>query len=249
MSDNDNQPTASLFERRVTRREMLLTSGGALAGVLLLASCGGSQEEGAQKSAPPVAGSFVGEASDAATAPFVALVASGATEEEGGDEREVRAYLCDGDRINEWFWGTAVGNEIDLSSENDARLQASLAPESATGQITLSDGTTSFPFEAELASGVAGLYDVVLTEEGLLGGTAEGGGRLEGRISEEPNAEGLYPITGTVSAPEGSSVEVEVFTEEAEPAEGRWVVLADGRVKGGKKGRPTRGFTDPEPIP
>src|SRR5829696_7979245 len=57
---------------------------------------GGSKEEGA----PPVTGSFVGVAPDAAPEEeaFVALVASG-TEEEGEAQRQVRAYLCDGQSI------------------------------------------------------------------------------------------------------------------------------------------------------
>ena len=61
---------------------------------------GGSKEEGA----PPVTGSFVGVAPDATPEgeAFVALVASG-TEDEGEAQRQVRAYLCDGQSINEWF--------------------------------------------------------------------------------------------------------------------------------------------------
>ena len=71
---------------------------------------GGSKEEGA----PPVTGSFVGVAPDAApqAEAFVALVASG-TEEEGEAQRQVRAYMCDGQFINEWFnEGSVEGNEL-----------------------------------------------------------------------------------------------------------------------------------------
>ncbi len=245
MTGNDNRPTGSLSERRVTRREMLLTTGGALAGVLLLAGCGGG--EGAQKKSapPPVAGGFVGEVPEAATNPFVAIVADVPEGEGGGDEREVRAYLCDGDRINEWFWGSAGGNELELSSDGGARLEGNLAPDTSTGQITLPDGR-SFPFEARLAGGVAGLYEVTVSEEGLVRGISEGGGRLEGRLAEEPNEEGLYPLSATVTAPDGTSQDFEALAPDAEPAEGRWVVLEDGRVKGGKKGLQTRGWSEPE---
>ncbi len=45
----------------------------------------------------------------------------------------MRAYLCDGQDINEWFWGTTEGNDLDLTSEGEAGLEGSLASEAATG--------------------------------------------------------------------------------------------------------------------
>ncbi|MCA1718856.1 MAG: hypothetical protein LC781_19205, partial [Actinobacteria bacterium] len=168
--------------------------------------------------------------------------------EEQGAERDVRAYLCNGDEINEWFTGTASGNDLALSSESGGQLEGSLSPDASTGTINLEDGT-SFPFKTELASGVAGLYDVTVSDDGQLRGSSEAGGRLEGRISEERNGEGLYPVTGTVTAPDGPSQEVQAVGPEAEPAEERWVVLADGRVKGGKKGVQTKGCSDPTTEP
>src|SRR5918997_685032 len=90
----------------------------------LIAGCGGSggeygggspQQQEEQKAAPPVTGSFVGEASDAEA--FVAIVATSLEVE--GQERDVRVYLSDGERLTEWFTGTAEGNELDLTSEGD----------------------------------------------------------------------------------------------------------------------------------
>jgi hypothetical protein len=126
-------------------------------------SGGGSKEEGD----PPITGNFAGLAPDAApeAEAFVALVATG-TEEEGEAQWQVRAYLCDGQSINEWFnEGSVEGTELDLRAEGGPRLLGSLASEAATGTITLDDGE-SFTFTADLASGVAGLYDVNISDEG-----------------------------------------------------------------------------------
>ncbi len=210
----------------------------------LVVGCAGPQQ---QSTAPPVAGSFVGEVPEADA--LVAVVAASPQEAEGGeDQREVRAYLCDGNEINEWFTGTATENDLDLSSDGGSRLEGNLTPDTASGTITLSDGR-SLPFAAELASGVAGLYDVTVSDDGLLHGSSESGGRLEGQVAQEPNQEGTYPITGTITAPDGPTLEIEAFASDAEPAAGRWVVLSDGQSKGGKKGSPTRGFVDPDTQP
>src|SRR3990170_5064707 len=152
---------------------------------LLAAGCGGSggeygggsppQEE--QKDAPPVTGSFVGEAPDEEA--FVAIVA--VSPEEEGNERDVRAYLCDGESVTEWFTGTAEGNELDLTSEGGARLEGNLSTEASTGTITLEDDTT-LTYTADLARGVAGLYNVTISEEGRGRGTSETGGPPEGPL-------------------------------------------------------------------
>ncbi len=221
----------------------------AVLGGLLIAGCGGAGQVGGQEdaqkkeSAPPVAGSFVGEIpgigedvpdNDA----FVAVVATSAQE----SVREVRAYLCSGGAINEWFWGSAEGNKLDLTSEGGAQLEATLTPETATGTITLDDGTSS-TFTADLATGIAGLYNVNLLEDGRVIGTSETGNRLEGRVADEPREDGLYPITGTIIVPDGPTQNFKALTASTEPAEARWVALPDGRTKGGRKGEEGAGFS------
>ena len=58
---------------------------------LLVAGCGGG---GPQGDSPPVTGSFLREVPDEEA--FVAIVAA-SPDEEVGQERDVRAYLCDGE--------------------------------------------------------------------------------------------------------------------------------------------------------
>ena len=134
---------------------------------------GGSKEEGA----PPVTGSFVGVAPDAAPEgeAFVALVASG-TEDEGEAQRQVRAYLCDGQSINEWFnEGSVEGVEFDLTSDGGAQLLGSLKQDVdsswVSGQIFLADGTV-LGFSMPPARGITGLYNVNVSSDGRMRGTS-----------------------------------------------------------------------------
>ena len=205
----------------------------ALALWLVVGCAGGQQSSSAQKESARVAtGTFVGEAPEADA--FVALIASEA--EQGGEGgRQVRAYLCDGMTLNEWFWGTAAGNNLDLSSEGGARLAATLSPESTSGTITLPDGQ-AVSFRTSPASGIAGLYDVSFASDGTFSGTSADGARLlEARLGEEVNP-GIRRIGGTITPSEGEPHDVEAFSgTEAQPGEYRWIVLSDGQAKGGPK--------------
>ena len=221
---------------------------------LLSAGCGGAEQGGGQggggqdgaqeeKSTPPIAGSFVGEIPNIAEGDvdndaFVAVVATSAQE----GVREVRAYLCSGGAINEWFMGSAEGNKLDLTSEGGAQLEANLTPETATGTITLDDGTSS-TFTADLAKGIAGLYNVDLLGDGRVIGTSETGNQLEGQVADEQGENGLYPITGNISVPDGQTQNIEAFAAGTEPAETRWVVLPNGQIKGGKTKGTGAGFS------
>jgi hypothetical protein len=238
-------PTTSINELR--------TKTAALSAIalwlLVIVGCGGGggQQGGSkEESAPPVTGNFAGLAPDADA--FVALVASGTEEEEGQAQRQVRAYLCDGQSINEWFnEGSVEGNELNLRSEGGASLEGSLATEAATGTITLDDGE-SFTFTADLASGVAGLYDVNISEDGQLRGTSENGGRLEGMVAHQLEEDGLYPVASIVTAPEGQTLELVAVSDDIEGGGYRWIVLEDGEVKGARKSVATgssSGYIDP----
>jgi hypothetical protein len=191
---------------------------------------------------------FVGEAEHvAAGEAFVALVVAEA--KPGAEAREVRAIIY-GDtqnEIQEWFPGVATADHLDLVSENGAQLRGQFTAEGASGTITLADGT-ALTFEAVPTTGVAGLYTVMLLPDGRLEGTSERGARLEGQLLAEPEEEGIYPLIGTITPPDGPPQEFEVhffFVPRGETINARFVVLPDGRMKGGARRRDDDKFTCP----
>ncbi len=227
-----------------TRREAWSTTK-ALVSVLMLwllvTGCAGQQEEEGgsgeapeeeeKKGAPPVAGSFVGEAPDAGA--FLAVVAD--VPEGEGDEREVKAYLCDGQTVSDWFVGSVVGNDLRLSSDSGAQLEGELTRDAATGTITDPNGDP-ISFEAPLATGIAGLYNVDISSDGALSGTSQTGGQLEGQLGNILGENDTYPVRGTITPPDGQPEDFKALTSPDTTDQHRWIVLADGQIKGGNVG-------------
>ena len=198
---------------------------------LSVVGCGGQQQGGSQgkeeESPQLVTGSFVGEIQEIDS--FVALVAD--EPQDGEEAREVRAYLCDGLTINEWFRGSVTGDDLDLSSENEVRLKGQLTSDAATGTFTNLNGD-SVPFEASPATGIAGLYNVTLSDDGTLSGTSERGGQLEGQLGDQLQ-DGSYPVSGTITSPDGETQDFEAFASPEASGNLRWIALPDGRIRGG----------------
>ncbi len=223
MLDNDHQPPVSLLKRRITRREMLLTTGGALAGILLVGCTGGQEQPSG-----PVSGEFVGI--DVGSSPndfyplMVAIIAEKAGED--GEERDIRAYVCDGQDITEWYWGTATGNTIDLTSETgEAQLQAELMQDEASGTFTLS-GSEPIDFITNRATRAAGLYDVVITPDGAISGVSWGGNVLAAQIIPRDATDGsgrTSVVEGTITLPDGATIDyLESHEGVSQTAEGTW---------------------------
>jgi hypothetical protein len=189
----------------------------------VLVGCAGSGQDD-QAKASLVAGSFVGQTAENEGA-LVALLASGPAEE-GEDEREVRAYLCDGVEMDEWFRGTVSGNELDLSSDGGAQLEATLTPEAANGTITLDDGRY-FTFAAKPAAYGSGLYNVNILEDLSFSGTSEAGGRLEGQIAQASDSEDLHMVTATGTSADGESFDSDpnkTWVSDPSPGDARLIV-------------------------
>lgn len=234
-------------------RSAFLCSMASMLFLALMVSCGGSgggspekeQEAAQEEQQAPVAGQFVGELSDA-TNTFLALVAD---EPQNGEEaRGVRAYICDGADISEWFVDEVSADEVQLTSEGGAQLAANLTPETATGTITLPDGQ-SLDFEAPPATGIEGYYPVTVSPDGQLSGTTWGDARVEGQVT------GQGVLSATFTPPEGEAVNLEASDPILQfDEEWRWIVLTEGgqpRLKGSKVGKsgglsighPDTGFT------
>ena len=210
--------------------------------LLLVAGCASNQEQEKGGAAPVVAGHFVGDATPSTTQhTFVTIAANSA--EEGSDTREVRAYLCDGQQISEWFRGSVSGNNLDLTSDSGAQLKGSLAPEAATGTITLPDSEKSFTFTLKPASGPAGLYNVSIADDGSFIGTSERGGRMEGKISQQADSQGYYPFAGTITPPDGQPADFNVEANDTSPGDARLIVSGDLHMVGaGKRSGSETGF-------
>ena len=192
---------------------------------------GGQQDEHTTRG--PVVGEFVGKVPDSDA--FVALVSE--KPKEGEEKRKVRVYLCDGQEISEWFVGQARSNELDLSSEGGARLDARLTDAVATGTIMLPNGGgEALSFEASPATGVEGFYVVsVPTEEGQVSSTSIRGAQIQGsRSGAQVGATITPPEEGT-----GKPVDFNVSVPSLEEGDNRWILLAGGGklgIKGAKKG-------------
>jgi hypothetical protein len=86
--------------------------------------------------------------------------------------RKVIAYVCDSQQVAEWFDKKNVkGNRFSLTSDDSARLKATLTKTTARGTITLADGT-KLAFAAPLANEPAGLYraEQTIASQDYLGG-------------------------------------------------------------------------------
>lgn len=140
-------------------RAALFAAGLLMLGLLLGACGSGSAAQKEEEAAPASEEELVTE-TFAGVLPgseaFVAVVTS--------PENNVLAYVCDNERIAEWFLGSVEDGSLDLASNSGARLRAEFTPGEARGTLTL-DGE-EFPFTAEPVEGESGLYRATKTVDG-----------------------------------------------------------------------------------
>jgi len=168
-----------------------------------LASCGGAQ---------PITGEFVGPAQGQADV-LVAIVAK---------EGQVIAYACDGKNVAEWFTGQRDGNRFTLDSVNsEARLVGEIGEAEVTGSLTFKDGTEA-AFRSARSKGAAGLYALKITEGPASAAIVEGlsglGTKLDARFADEV-------LAGTLTLPDGKSLEFRSRKAGDPPPEGIWRVI------------------------
>jgi hypothetical protein len=244
-----------VYARSVSRPKLIGPFVLALALWLLLVGCAAQGEEGEgrgqeESAQAPFTGSFVGDDvfvidDNSRVGAFLALVAQ--EPEEGAGQQEVRAYLCDGRSISEWFnEGSVEGVEFHLTSDGGVQLDGSLKQDVdsswVSGTITLADGTV-LGFGMPPATGIAGLYDVSISG-GELSGTSEGGAQLEGRLGDTPQEDGLSPVVGIITPADGQPQYFQAFATPDASGELRFIILEDRRIKGGPKKGEGEGFVE-----
>ena len=182
-----------------------------------------------------------------------AAQSAGETTTASGGERKVQAYVCDGlpQGTAEWFAGQMPGNTLELTSvSGNARLQAVLSEEVATGTVALADGTLR-RFAASAAHEGAGLYEVIVASDGRRSGTSANGAKDEARVSSD----GVW-TWGTIRLPSGEAVDYKRrqtvgYQEGAKPDTYMTIVLPGAereRGRGGevKTGQPSSNFISSE---
>lgn len=206
---------------------------------------------------------FVGEAQHVpAGRAFVGVVVAEA--EPGAETREARALIY-GESANgilEWFPGSVTGDQLDLVSENGARLTGELTADGVSGEITLADGTT-VDFGLVPATGVAGLYTMTMLPGGHVEGASEQGATLIGQLIPGVTDEDHGRFAGTFTSADGTvtksfdnfanaqgegetvSLEHAVHIPLVSSGNARLVVLADGEFRGGAKKKGGQGFSWP----
>jgi len=220
----------------VSRRTALRLGGGALLATGILAEHGSVTAQG---STPQPAGTpvpFDGKAFVGMTDRpdlFVAVVI-------GADE--ARGYLCDGTSLVAWCTGPAGTDPLSLVSEDGTQMTVVPAGANLEGSATLAAGET-VAFTATPATGIAGLYEVVVDGRRITGAAA-GDLRLEGVVAGTL-PDGTLLLAGAVALPAGGLLPLAVFATPDATGVQHWIVLDDGRVTGGPRKGSGSGFIDP----
>lgn len=205
-----------------------------------VAGCGGSDEDDAdetERSAKPVAGTFVGKVSKGGA--FVSVVATPAAK--GEERRAVTVYVCDARRLCELFSGSATGNEFTANAEGgDGKADGRLTRKTANGSIEI-PGEGTMDYEADRATAAAGVYNLTVSASGRIRGASAAGVALIG-TSTLPE-----PGRGTLKLADGSRLKFRTTRTSAEPGrleagQLRLIVLSGGQLRGvGKTTRAENG--------
>lgn len=157
------------------------------------------------------------------------------------DKPEVEAYLCDGHDVAIWYTGPVKGAEPILEAGDEGSLNVRFSEAAASGTTTLADGR-SLSFVAAPATGIAGLYDVTLAGDELVGlGTS--GQQMRGRLVETL-PDGRELLAGTIELTDGSLRAFAAFVSGEAEGDFRLIALNDGQIKGAAKTDQGKGWVD-----
>jgi hypothetical protein len=215
--------------------------------VVAMAGCGGDDDSGGEPlfdagrvsgEPPTVAGTFVGKVEG--TNAFIAVIAP----PEGGEGERVTAYVSDAARLSEVLTGTAEGDEFTATTERgDGEVEGTLSAKRVTGMVELPGGERA-QFEADRATGAAGLYALTVASDGGLEGASESGVALQGETPLPDIGEGSLKLA------DGTRLDVEVARNKGEPialppGEVRLIVMPGGQVRGAGQNRSADDGDDP----
>jgi hypothetical protein len=177
----------------LSRRGALRLGGGAALAALVGTVGATTAAQEATDGEAVIAGEFVGavrpEGGHHEDEIFVAIVADAPAPRAA--QRRVRAYLCDGRSIDEWFVGEVDGNSATLSSEDDdAEFAAEMTADGVTGTFALAGGEP-LAFTADRPTGRGGLYNVYIREDLSAFGASAGGNAYFTEIADD-QARGVF---------------------------------------------------------
>jgi len=242
MTDAD-RGASSLFARCVTRREVLVASGGMMA--LALAACGGSPSP--SSSASPATGTFIGTfGSDE----LIAVVVGPAGDARGllygpAPDDPIRTPRTFTELTSVWFDGIAVaGDKLEGSSADGYLLSATLTADAVRGAVT-APGQPARDFVAAPATGAAGLYDVTYNPaDQTLTGTSAAGATVTGKAAAGTDPLAATPVMVTITPAGGTPTVVPINFypgENPQPEQLGFIVAQDGTVRGGPRKRKSTG--------
>jgi hypothetical protein len=238
LSEEGSTMTSKANPIALTRRAALrwLSGGLLITTLLLLRSSAEILAQDAPSDAEPV---FTGETFVAETRDelFIAVIIG--PSEAGTANRPARAFVCDNQRLGQWFVGELVGDELTLLPETredeatpqpDTRLIGTLSAGRVTGEARHVGQTVMFV--AAPAAGLGGYWEGVRPPGGVVLAASSTGAHFLGQaplaameIEEGPH----YEIEGIVTLPDGTQLPLNLNATEPEVAIFRTVVLNDGR--------------------
>ena len=215
---------------RPVRGTLLSTAGRVALAVAGSGAATTSTVRAATSATAVVAGSYAGTLEGAPVA--VAVVAQAPPAD--GQPRTISMFVCNGTSLAVTLTGQAPGNTAVLRSA-DRRFNArvTLTERVASGVLAIPRGT-QYRFTAPTTASVAGLFDLTISQAGVVQGRSATGATLTGQIG----AGGRLPLAGAVAvtARAGSTaMKLTATARQLTPGTYRWIVLPNGKVFGANK--------------
>lgn len=122
------------------------------------------------------------------------------------------AYLCDGERIEEWLEGTVDGSTLSLTGDNGIAVTGELADGALFGQVAV--GGKRLPYAAVVATAPAGTYRGEVSVDGVqkeIGWIVLQDGSVTGLVNDGTAAPAL-DVTAVAATLDGVPVDVSPVT-------------------------------------